>query len=105
MPQIFYWNRTIAREGDRVTRKVKRVAIKIDNHLYLMRRRSFGRVLERVRRGHNVDLSVGTQRFHEAIEQCRFEERFVALDINNEIEPSGFAGDFRDTICPALVSR
>src|SRR6266581_2110887 len=60
MTQIFYWNRTIAREGDCVARKVKRVAVMIDNHLYLMRRRSFGGVLKRMRRGHDVYLAIGT---------------------------------------------
>ncbi len=103
MPQIFYWNRTIAREGDGVTRKVKRVTIKIDNHLYLMRRRSFGGVLERMRRGHDVDLAIGTQLVHEAIKQCRFEERFVPLDIDNEIELLRFPGDLSDAISPAVM--
>src|SRR5438270_8148037 len=38
MPQIFYRSRAIAGEGDRVARKVKRVAVEIDNHFNLVRR-------------------------------------------------------------------
>src|SRR5438477_8293490 len=72
MPQVFYWNRPIAREGDCVTRKVKCIAAKIDNHFHLMRRRCFRRVREGMRGSDDVDLSIGTQRFDEAIEQSWF---------------------------------
>src|SRR5215471_20008496 len=48
MAQIFYWGCAIAREGDGVAGKVKRVAVKIDNHLHLMRRGCFGDTFERM---------------------------------------------------------
>src|SRR5260370_6693902 len=70
-----------------------------------MRRRSFSSVLERMRGGHDVDCAIGTQRFHEAIEQSRLGERLVALDIYNKTKLSGFPGDFGNSIGPALVLR
>src|SRR6266513_2732500 len=105
MPQILYRGGAVAREGDRVARKVKRFAVKIDDHLHLMRRRSFGGAPERMRGGDDVDLTIRTQRLHEAIEQSRFGEWLVALYINDIIELGGFAGDFGDAIGAALVLR
>ena len=53
---------------------------------------------------HNVDRAIGTQRFHEAIEQSRFGERLVALDIYDEIKLLRFSGDFGNSIGSALMA-
>src|SRR5438874_2188976 len=58
-----------------------------------------------MRGGDDVDLAIGTEFVHEAIEQCRFQERFVALYINNETKLSGFARDLGDAIRTALMLR
>src|ERR1700730_4023972 len=68
MPQIFDRDGPIAREGDRVARKVKRVALGIDDDLHLMRRRSFGGVRERMGRGDDVDLGIQAKGLYKAVQ-------------------------------------
>src|SRR5260370_41753284 len=54
-------------------------------------------------RGDDVDLAIGTQLVHEAVEQSRFGQRLIALDINNEIELLCFPGDLSDAVGAALM--
>src|SRR5690242_20543218 len=55
MPQIFDRRGVIAREGDWVTREVKRIPINIENDLHLVGRRSVSRAFERMGGCDNVD--------------------------------------------------
>src|SRR5437588_10448219 len=75
MAKILDRNRATAREGERIAREVKRIAIKIDNHLHLMRRGGRSFALEWMRGGDDVDLAIGLKRFDHPIEQSRFSER------------------------------
>src|ERR1700736_1381815 len=104
MPQIFDRGRAIAREGDGVARKIKCVALEIDDHLNLVRRRRFGRIGERMRAGDNVDLGIGAQRFYKAIEQAGLGQRFVALNIKDQIELAAFANDLSHAVGATLMA-
>src|ERR1700694_5674980 len=79
VPQIFNRSRAVAREGDGVAGEVKRIAVKIDNYLYLMRRRGFGGILERMPRRHDVDLAVRPQPLDYLIDQIGIKQRLLSL--------------------------
>ena len=103
VPKIFYWNGAIAREGDRVPREIKRVALVIDDDLYLVRRCRVGRIYKRMRRGDDADLVIGAERLHHAIKQGGLGQRFIALNINNVLEMRRFECDLGNPIRPALM--
>src|SRR6266487_293050 len=103
MTQIPYRRGAIAREGDSVARKIERVAAKIDNHLYLMRRRRFRCAFEWMRRGDDTDLATGTQFLDQLVDQSRIHQRFVALNVDDERKLPGFSRYFGNAVRTALM--
>ena len=103
MPHILDRDRAVAREGDRVARKVNRIVVAIDNYFYLVRRRSVGGVLERMRGSDDVDLRIRAKRINEAVQERGLGQGFVSLDVEDEFESGRFADDLGDAIGAALM--
>src|SRR3982075_2819933 len=70
-----------------------------------MRRRSFVLVLERMSRGDDVDLAIALQFFDELVDQSRFNERFVALDVDYVGKVFPLFCNLSDPVGAALMKR
>src|ERR1700730_6413973 len=57
-----------------------------------------------MRGGDNVDLGIGAQRFYKAIEQAGLGQRFVALNIKDQIELAAFADDLSHAVGATLMA-
>ena len=103
--EIFYGRGLIPRKWDSSAREVKRVAVKIDNYLYLMRRGGFRRVFKWMSRGHDVDLAIRAQSLDHLIDQIGIKQRLVSLDINDQRVLLRIAHDFCDPVGTALMMQ
>src|SRR5215471_4859329 len=56
-----------------------------------------------MRRGDDVDCAIRAERLDHAVEQRRFSQRLVALDINNVLKLRRMLNDLGNAIGPALM--
>src|SRR5579864_6064695 len=92
-----------AEKGSR-SAKIEGVPVHIDNDFDLMRRGSLGRVCERMRGGHDVDLVIGSEEVHHAVEQRWFGQRLIPLHINNDLILPRCANDLGYPVGSALMA-
>ncbi len=67
-------------------RKIERVAVRIDDHLHLMRRLDIAALEKRMRRGNHFHGPIAAQFADETIDQLRISQRLIALDVENVSE-------------------
>src|SRR5437764_7245779 len=57
-----------------------------------------------MRRSDHVDLGIRAHRLDKTVEKAGFNQRFVSLDVENQIKPPAFTDNLSDSIRPALMT-
>src|SRR4029079_3889426 len=75
---------TLLMKWNRRTREIKGVSSMIDNHLDLVRGQRVLWIFKRVCGSDDLDRSIRVEFVYELVDQARLDQRFVALDVDDE---------------------
>src|SRR5262249_35411318 len=92
---LLKWNRR--------AREIESVSSKINNHFDLVRRERVRCVFKRMCGRDDLDRTIRAKSLHDPVDQTRFDQRFVTLDVDDERKLFRFACDLGNPIGSAAM--